>query len=95
VLALLGARVAAMVKPLKFYERGILLADREQKDRRHFITCEQFERYYWDGDRLYLAGTGSTLKGGPVAGGDFLIPQSRQPALYGVLARCAARKMSV
>ena len=86
---------SALVKPLKFYERGILLADPEQKDRRHFVHWEQIERYYWDGDRLYLVGTASTLKGGPVAGGDFVIPKSQQPEVYGVLARYASQKMSV
>ena len=86
---------SAIVKPLKFYERGILLADSEQKDRRHFVHWEQIERYYWDGDRLYLVGTASTLKGGPVAGGDFVIPKSQQPEVYGVLARYASQKMSV
>lgn len=73
-------------RTVRIHENGIWLPQSEDKVPARFLTWSQIDRYQFEGDSLYLAGTESTLKGGPVQSATLIVPQNAQAQVLSVLA---------
>ena len=81
--------VTVLQQSLRFYEGGVRLPANPgpEKVPRRFLYWVQIERSSWDGNTLTLVGTQSTLKGGPVIGGTFLLKPDQRPQVELMLAQ--------
>lgn len=76
----------ALRQTVRLYENGIWVPAAPDKTPARFLAWSQIDRYQFEGDSLYLAGTESMLKGGPVRSATLIVPQDAQAQVMSVLA---------
>jgi hypothetical protein len=73
-------------RTVRIYQNGIWVPASEDKVPARFLTWSQIDRFQFEGDALFLAGTESMLKGGPVQSATILVPPGVQAQVMSVLA---------
>ncbi len=86
----------AMARKVAFYENGVHFPQEPSGGRGRFISWQQVERFYWDGDVLTIVPNAALLTSGggniglPPLGGSVRIPMARHVEVVNLLGRVPA-----
>jgi hypothetical protein len=81
-----GVVATTLRRTVRIYENGMWVPAAQDKTPARFLVWSQIDRFQFEGDSLYLAGTQSMLNGGPVQSATILVPQNDQAQVMSVLA---------